>query len=102
MGYNAQTAVDTKHHLIVEHEVINEGVDRSQLSNMAKKARSAIGVEDLTAIADRGYFKSEEILACHEAGITAITPKTVTSIATKEGRFSKADFIYDKALQPIW
>ena len=95
VGYNVQTAVDTEHHLIVEHEVINEGVDRSQLSNMAKKARSAMGVDDLTVIADRGYFKSEEILACHEAGITAILPKTVTSIATKEGRFSKADFIFD-------
>jgi hypothetical protein len=79
----------------VEHEVINEGVDRSQLSGMAKKARSAMGVDDLTVIADRGYFKSEEILACHEAGIIAIVPKTVTSIATAEGRFSKADFIYD-------
>jgi transposase len=95
VGYNAQTAVDTKHHLIVEHEVINEGVDRSQLSNMAKKARSAMGIDDLTVIADRGYFKSEEILACHEAGITAIVPKTVTSIATADGRFGKADFIFD-------
>lgn len=95
VGYNVQTAVDTEHHLIVEHDVINNGVDRSQLSNMAKKARSAMGVDDLTAIADRGYFKSEEILACHEAGITVIVPKTVTSIATANGRFGKADFIFD-------
>ncbi len=95
VGYNAQTAVDTKHHLIVAHEVINEGVDRSQLSHMAKKARSAMGIDDLTVIADRGYFKSEEILACHEACITAIVPKTVTSNATADGRFGKADFIFD-------
>ena len=46
-------------------------------------------------MADRGYFKSEEILACQEAGIIAIVPKTVTSNATAEGRFGKADFIYD-------
>jgi len=95
VGYNVQTAVDTQHHLIVEHDVINEGVDRSQLSNMAKKARDAMGVEELTVIADRGYFKSEEIQACHEAGITAIVPKTVTSIAKADGRFGKADFIFD-------
>ncbi|TCV78965.1 DDE family transposase [Methylomonas methanica] len=93
VGYNVQTAVDTGYHLIVEHEVINEDVDRSQLSNMAKKARSAMGADDLIVIADRGYFKSEEILACHEAAITAIAPKTVTSIATADGRFGKADFI---------
>jgi transposase len=95
VGYNVQTAVDAKHHLIVAHAVTNVGIDRDQLSAMATRARSAMGVQELTAIADRGYFKSEEILACHEAGITAIVPKTVTSNATAEGRFGKADFIYD-------
>ena len=49
----------------------------------------------LTVVAVRGYFNSEEILSCHEAGITAIVPKTVTSNATANGRFGKADFIYD-------
>jgi transposase len=95
VGYNVQTAVDTKHHLIVEHEVTNNGSDRDQLSGMAKKARTAIGTPTLTAIADRGYFKGEEILACHEAGIAALVPKTKTSGAKADGRFDKADFIYD-------
>jgi transposase len=95
VGYNVQTAVDVKHHLIVAHEVTNVGIDRSQLSSMAKQAREAIGTSELTVVADRGYFKSEEILACHEAGITAIVPKTVTSNATADGRFGRADFIYD-------
>jgi transposase len=95
VGYNVQAAVEAKHHLIVTHEVTNIGIDRDQLSGMAKQARSAMGVQDLTAVADRGYFKSEEILACHEAGISAIVPKTETSNATAEGRFGKAHFIYD-------
>ena len=95
VGYNVQTAVDTKHHLIVAHEVTNVGLDIDQLSGMAKQARAAMGTQDLTAIADRGYFKSEEILACHEAGITAIVPKTTRSGAKADGRFDRADFIYD-------
>lgn len=95
VGYNVQTAVDTKHHLIVAHEVTNVGINRDQLTSMAKKARTAMGVQDLTAIADRGYFKSEEILACHETGITALVPKCKTSGAKAAGRFDKADFIYD-------
>jgi transposase len=95
VGYNVQTAVDTKHHLIVAHEVTNVGIDRDQLTSMAKQARAAMAVQDLTAIADRGYFKSEEILACHEAGITALVPKCKTSGAKAAGRFDKADFIYD-------
>lgn len=54
-----------------------------------------MATEKLTAIADRGYFKGEEILACHAAGIAAIVPKTTTSGAKADGRFDKADFIYD-------
>jgi transposase len=95
VGYNVQTAIDAKHHLIVEHEVTNNGSDRDQLSGMAKKARAAIGKTTLTAIADRGYFKGEEILACHEAGISVLVPPTKTSGAKADGRFDKADFIYD-------
>jgi transposase len=95
VGYNVQTAVDAKHHLIVEHDVTNNGSDRDQLSDMAKKARTAIGTTQLTAIADRGYFNGKEILSCHEAGINALVPKTKTSNAKFDGRFDKADFIYD-------
>lgn len=96
VGYNVQTAVDARHHLIVEHEVTNTGSDRNQLSGMAKKARAAIGATTLTAIADRGYFKGEEILACKQAGIAALVPATKTSNAKADGRFDKADFIYDR------
>jgi transposase len=95
VGYNVQTAVDAKHHLIVAHEVTNVGTDRDQLSSMAKQARAAMGADEITAVADRGYFKSEEILVCDEAGITPIVPKSTTSGAKADGRFDRADFIYD-------
>lgn len=94
VGYNVQTAVDAEHHLIVTHEVINEGVDRDQLSTMAEKAKEAIGADELTVVADRGYFKSEEVLECTQSGINPIVPKTMTSNNLSEGRFDKQDFIY--------
>ena len=87
-------AVDGEHHLIVAHEVINRGLDRDQLSGMAQQAREAIGTKELTAVADRGYFKSEQILECAESGITPMVPKTLTSGSLFEGRFDKQDFIY--------
>lgn len=95
VGYNVQTAVDAKHHLIVAHEVTNVGRDHEQLTSMAKQAREAMGTQELTAIADRGYFKSQEILASHEAGIAVIVPKPETSTPAANGLFGKADFIYD-------
>ena len=95
VGYNVQTAVDAKHHLIVAHEVTNVGSDHDQLTSMAKQARDAMGTQELTAVADRGYFKSQEILASHEAGLTVIVPKPETSNAAADGRFGRADFIYN-------
>jgi len=94
VGYNVQSAVDTKHHLIVSHEVTNIGDDRSQLSHMAEQARSALDAETLEVVADRGYYAGEEILACEEAGITVYLPKPMTSPAKAEGRFGKQDFVY--------
>lgn len=94
VGYNVQTAVDAKHHLIVVHEVTNQGHDRHQLHNMAEQAKAAIGTNKLDVVADRGYFKGEEILACDESGITTYLPRPQTSGSTKRGLFSKRDFIY--------
>ena len=94
VGYNVQTAVDARHHLIVAHEVTNEGVDRDQLATMAKKAKEALDTSELTVIADRGYFKSETILECTNCGIYPLVPKVMTSNNRAEGRFDKQDFIY--------
>ena len=94
VGYNVQVAVDTEHHLIITHEVTNSGSDRAQLANMAEQARTVLQTDKLEAIADRGYFNSPEILACHEAGITVTLPKPLTSGAKADGRFGKQDFVY--------
>jgi len=94
VGYNVQVAVETEHHLIVTHEVTNSGSDRAQLANVAKQAKSVLETETLEAVADRGYFSSLEILACHQAGITVTLPKPLTSGAKSDGRFGKQDFAY--------
>jgi transposase len=94
VGYNVQTAVDTQHHLIVAHEVTNVGNDTAHLANTAKAAKAALHVDEIEAVADRGYFDSEEILACDLAGITVTLPKRMTSGAKSEGRFGKQDFVY--------
>src|SRR6185369_5151300 len=94
VGYNVQLAAHAKHHLIVAHDVINVGNDRTQLWSMAQKAREATAGKKLRVIADRGYFKGPEILACERAGIETYVPKPMTSNSRAEGRFSKLDFVY--------
>ncbi len=94
VGYNVQAAVDTKHHLIVAHEVTNVGTDRSQLSAMAKQTKAALETEALDVVTDRGTFSGKEILACEKAGITVTLPKPLTSNNKVRGRFVKQDFVY--------
>ena len=91
VGYNVQVAVDTEHHLIVTHEVTNVGSDRAQLAHMAKQTQATLERANLDVIADRGYFSSQEILECDNAGITVTLPKPMTS---NPKRFGKQDFRY--------
>ena len=76
VGYNVQTAVETEHHLIVAHEVTNQVVDRGQLPKMAAKAKKALGFDEIEAIADAGYYRGPDLLACRDIGVTALTPRT--------------------------
>ena len=95
VGYNVQIAVDAEHHLIVAHEVINQGYDRHQLAPMAFKAQQATGCTQITALADRGYFNGDQVLSCEGTGVAPVVPKTLTSGNAKRGLFTGQDFIYD-------
>lgn len=95
VGYNVQATVDADHHLIVSHDVTMSGSDRDQLVPMSNQARSAIGTEKITVVADRGYYSGEQLLECTNNGITTYVPKPLTSSGTKRGFFIKQDFIFD-------
>lgn len=95
VGYNVQMAVDAEHHLIVAHEATNIGSDRTQLASMGRKARDATGFEEVTVVADRGYYNGDEVLACEGTGVLPCVPKTQTSGNAKRGLFTGQDFIYD-------
>jgi hypothetical protein len=95
VGYNVQTVVEADHHLIVAHEVTMLGFDRDALSMMAAAANEIMTTDQLTAIADKGYYKGEEIVASEEAGVSVVVPKPMTSNAAARGQFDKADFAYD-------
>jgi DDE family transposase len=67
VGYNVQVAFDTEHHLIITHEVTSVGSDRAQLARVAKETKATLQTDTLVAVADRGYFSGEEILACESS-----------------------------------
>lgn len=95
VGYNVQTAVDAKHKLIVAHEVTNEVTDQLWLASMALQAQEVMDVEEIEAVADRGYYDSHNVKQCVDAGITPYVSKPPTSKNGPLGRFTKEAFIYD-------
>lgn len=94
VSYNAQTAVDAKHKLIVEHEVTNAVTDREQLAEMATRAKKMLEVEQLEVIADMGYSDGGEIKRCEDQGITVYVAQPQTSANEKKGLYTKQDFTY--------
>ena len=91
VSYNVQTAVDRKHHLIVEQDVTNEGLDNHQLFSIAQKTKQMLGQEELQVVADMGYYNQEELKQCAEAGITAYVSKPIVSKNTARGLFGKRE-----------
>jgi len=94
VGYNVQSAVDSKNHFIVAHEVTNVGSDRSQLATMARQAKTVLEADELDVVADRGYYNGNEIRACEQAGIDAYLPKPKTSPNKARGQFDRSAFEY--------
>src|SRR5580704_13881984 len=95
VGYNVQVAVDAKHKLIVEQEVTNQVVDMGLLQATAEPAREILEVEKIDVVADKGYFRAEDIEACDKAGLTPHVPKPQRGPSVRKGFFHKDEFRYD-------
>jgi len=95
VSYNVQTVVDPKHHLIVEQDVTNEGLDNHQLFLMAQSTKRILDQTELQVVADMGYYNHEELKGCEEAGITAYVSKPIVSKNTARGLFGKEKFVYE-------
>ena len=91
VAYNVQVTVDSKHKLILDHEVTNAPTDRGHLSPMAIRARDLLGVKRLEAVADMGYYDGQEVKSCAQAGIKTYMPKPITSASRCLGLFTNED-----------
>ncbi len=97
VGYNIQIAVDAKHKMIVEQAVSNDVLDMGLLQRTAEPAREILDVGKIDVVADKGYFRTEDIASCEEAGLTPYVPRPQRGPAVNNGFFSKDEFRYDAA-----
>jgi transposase len=96
VAYNAQTAVDAKHKLIVAFDLTNEGNDYRQLHPMAVQGKEAVGADEVTVVADTGYSNGEHGALCEQDGITAVVPRAETVNPNGTQYFSRDRFSYDR------
>ena len=97
-GYNAQIAVDEKHGLIVNSEVVNTNSDKEQFTRQVKEANEILGKQCKTACADAGYSNTEYLKEAVEEGIEVIVPSQKQALhkPAEENPFDKNKFQYDE------
>jgi len=95
--YNVQIAVDEKNKLILDYEVTNAVEDSDQLSEMSKRAKNILEVEELKVTADSSYYNPEEIKECLDNGIIPYVPeRNADGRKNIDPSFYKRKFTYDK------
>jgi hypothetical protein len=87
--------VDAKYKIIVEQEVTNQVVDMGLLQQTAEPAREILAVEKIDVVADKGYFRTEDIEASEKVGLTPHVPRPQRGPAVANGFFRKDEFHYD-------
>lgn len=96
VSYNVQTVVDSKYHLVAAYEVSTCANDTGNLKPLSDEVKEILQVQQLTNLADSGYYYSEDIVDCERSGVTCLVAKPATGGPKKEEGFNRKDFVYDK------
>lgn len=96
ISHNVQIAVENKNHLVVVVDVTSEAVDRAQLCNISLQAKKEFGLEEITVIADKGYYSAGEFAKCAENGIIPIVSKSEHLECAATMGYAKTQFKYDE------
>ena len=95
IGYNVQTAVDDKHHLIVAVDVVQSAVDQDQLYRMARRSQRQLQEKTMRVLADAGYSSGRQFKRCQAHGLRPYVPVNRSINNHGDGQlFDKSAFSY--------
>jgi transposase len=102
VGYNIQTSVDAKQHLIVDYDVINISTDHHQLTRDALAAKETLGVDELDVLSDKGFYVEKDVSDCEDNGIRVFMPipevfSPYKSVGVPAPEFYSDKFIYNSS-----
>ncbi|MDD5013963.1 MAG: transposase [Atribacterota bacterium] len=75
VSYNVQTTVDAKRKLIADFKVTRKPNDLGQLAPMVLRAKKLFENRTFEVLADKGYYKAQDLKKCTEKGITVYITK---------------------------
>jgi len=96
VSYNVQTTVDAKYKMIADFKVTQNSNDFGELDNMALRAKKLFGGKEFEVVADKGYYKAEDLKKCVDNGITPYVAKQTYSNGTHDKDFYPDKFKYDR------
>jgi len=95
-GYSAEIAVDEKHGLIVNSDVVSENNDLKQFANQVNQANEVSGNKCKAACADAGFSNTSELEKIDNQGIKVIAPTSRRASKKDVPPFDRRNFKYDK------
>ena len=97
VSYNTQSAVDSRHNLIVHYQATNKN-DSKALLAATLAAKQALGKASITVLADKGYHNGEQLKGCEQHSITTLVafrePRRQSPIPIAAYYLNK--FVYDQ------
>ena len=92
VAYNIQATVDEQNALVIDQYVTNAPTDQGELSNATERAQKILSNNDLTVLADKGYYNGQDLEKCFDIGATPIVSRQSTP--KRKGMYSLDDFKY--------
>ena len=94
--YNVQSVVDEKHKLIIDFDVSTCPDDKGALPKMTESAKEIMGVDKISAVADKGYYDGDDIETSEKNGTTCYVPKMESGRIATDSDYHRRNFQYDK------
>ena len=78
IAHNMQMAVDSKHHIVLDCDVINNPTDRGEMTLMVERLIADGHIEpngETAYLADKGYYSGEDLAELEKLNINTIVPR---------------------------
>jgi len=94
--YNLQSVVDGEHNIIVDFDVVQRSNDNGNMHKLTENAKDIMGVKEIIALGDKGYYDGEDVAKCEQDGTFCVIAKPDPGGIYKNSGYAADLFEYSK------